>query len=179
MLTRLAVCAAVGAARLVELSWSRRNLAAAGETLEGAWSRRTYPLVIALHTLVIAGTAVSGQRRARLPWLALLLGVQPVRLWVLATLGRRWNTRGAVAAETAVETGGPYRFVRHPNYAVVAVELLALPLAFGLGRLAAMAAVANGLLLAIRIRDEEAALRELDGYDEHFAAKARFIPGVF
>ncbi|MBI2765051.1 MAG: hypothetical protein HYX53_03975 [Chloroflexi bacterium] len=168
----------MGGGRLLELAYSRRNIAAAGAAHEGEWSRRTYPFMVALHALVIAGTLVRGGK-ARGPWLALLLLAQPLRAWVLCTLRGRWNTRAAVPARMEVETGGPYRFVRHPNYTVVVIELAALPLAFGLRRLAVIATVANALLLALRIPEEEQLLRPLPGYREHFDGKARFVPGVF
>lgn len=176
MLLRLAVCAAMGGARLVELSISRRNIEGGGPTSEGEWSRRTYPGIIAVHTLTIAVTALKGSKRPSWPWLLLLLSVQPVRIWVLATLGRRWNTRAAVPRLMDVETRGPYRWVRHPNYAVVAVELAALPLAFRLPWLALASSVTNAALLAGRIREEEAALRALPGWEEHFGPLPRFIP---
>jgi methyltransferase len=95
------------------------------------------------------------------------------------TLGRRWNVRAAVPEEMPVATDGPYAYVRHPNYTVVGVELAALPLAFGLPKLALLATVANAALLSARIPEEEAALRRLPGWEEHFAAKKRFIPGVW
>jgi methyltransferase len=105
--------------------------------------------------------------------------VQPLRLWVLATLGRRWNTRGAVPEDAAVETGGPYAFVRHPNYAVIIMELVALPMAFGCRRLALAVTLVNAALLAIRIRDEERALMRLPGYRAHFGRRKRLVPGIF
>lgn len=163
-------------ARLGELAWSRQNIASSGPAREGTWSRRTYPLMVGLHACVIILTAVRGSSR---PWrgpLAALLAVQPLRLWVLATLGHRWNTRAAVPESLAVVTGGPYRFVRHPNYTVVAVELTALPLAFRLPRLAAWAFLANALLLALRVREEEALLAARPGYRDHFARLPRFVP---
>lgn len=178
MVTRLLVCTLMGAGRLVELGWSRRNIDRSGRTTEGAWSRRTYPLIVALHTSVITGTALFGGKPRRW-WLLLLLAVQPIRLWVLAVLGARWNTRAAVPQSMSVVTGGPYRFVRHPNYAVVGVELAALPLAFGLLVLALGASVANAVLLGPRIREEEAALRRVPGWNDHFDVKKRFIPGVW
>ena len=177
MLTRLLCCGAMGAARLLELGYSRRNLRDAGATEEGSASRHTFPLIVFVHTAVIGGTAVWG-RKPRLPWLALLLAVQPVRLWVLMTLRDRWNARGAVARDMMVATNGPYAHIRHPNYAVVIVELLSLPMAFGLRRLALCASLANVTLLALRIRDEEALLAELPGYLDHFADKPRFVPRV-
>ncbi len=178
MLTRLLVCLYVATARLAELALSRRNLRESGPATESDASRATYPLIIGVHTLAIAGTLLSGHKRSR-PWLIVLLAVQPVRAWVLLTLGRRWNARGAVSEETEVETSGPYTFVRHPNYAVVAVELLALPMAFRAPKLALIVTAANAALLAARIHEEEKALMELPGYARHFLHKKRFIPGLF
>jgi methyltransferase len=108
-----------------------------------------------------------------------LLLVQPLRWWVFRSLGRRWNTRGAVPETMSIEMGGPYAYVRHPNYTVVAVELASLPLAFGLPRLAFAATLVNALLMVVRVRDEEALLFRLPGYEAHFGDKKRFIPGVF
>ena len=169
----------MGAARLVELAYSRRNVRRQGQGEEGTWSRLTFPGVVLVHAAVIGGTLLFGRRRPRLPFLMLLLAMQLLRAWVLLTLGERWNARGAVAGAMTVETGGPYAFVRHPNYAVVIVELASLPLAFGLPRLALMAGIANALLLTLRIRDEEALLFRLPGYREHFGRKKRLLPGFF
>jgi methyltransferase len=165
-------------ARLVELSFSRRNLKTAGDSVEGTWSRRTFPAIIALHASIILGTLLWG-RRVRLPWLALLVATQPVRAWALLSLGWRWNARGAVANDLEVVSTGPYAFVRHPNYAVVMIELAALPAAFRLNRLAGAATLLNALLLSIRISEEEALLFKLPAYREHFAKKPRFLPLLF
>ena len=148
------------------------------ESVEGDWSRRTFPLIVGIHTVVIAGTLLRG-RRLRLPWLILLIAAQPVRAWVLMSLGRHWNARGAVARDMEVVTTGPYAFVRHPNYAVVVIELIALPAAFGLGKLAATAALINLALLKMRISDEERLLFQLPAYDRHFRKKRRFLPFIF
>jgi methyltransferase len=174
---RLLVCAAMALARVGELGISRRNIRESANAAEGPWSRATYPAIVALHTATIAGTFALGRTTQR-RWLFALLAVQPLRAWVLLTLGRRWNARAAVPPAMEIETGGPYAFVRHPNYAVIGVELATLPLAFGLPRLAFAASVANACLLAPRIREEEAALMRLPGYRAHFAEKARFVPFV-
>ena len=168
----------MGAARLIELAFSRRNIQRNAETAEGPWSRRTFPLIVALHTAVITGTLLKG-RRMRLPWLLLLIAAQPLRAWVLLSLGRTWNARGAVAKEMEVVTSGPYALVRHPNYTVVVVELAALPAAFSLGRLAVLATLTNIILLKIRIRDEEELLFQLAAYERHFRNKRRFLPFLF
>ncbi len=168
----------MAAARLAELAWSRHNLRSAGTAGEGPWSRRTYPGIVAVHALTLLITAVAGSRRPSWPWLMLLLAVQPLRAWVLLSLGNRWNARGAVPEDLEVVVSGPYRFIRHPNYAVVAVELLAPPMAFRLPRLALGASLANAALLAVRIPEEESALASRPGYAA-LASRRRFIPGVF
>lgn len=178
MLTRLLICAAMGGARLGELAWSKRNLRDSAAPAEGELSRQTYPVMVGLHTVTIVGTALFGGRTLHRTMLATLLLAQLARVWTLGTLGRRWNTRGAVPVDLEVETGGPYRFVRHPNYAVVAVELAALPAAFGLWRLAALATAINALLLTVRIRDEERLLRHRPGWSAHFERLKRFVPGI-
>jgi methyltransferase len=177
MLIRALVCGAMGLARLVELAHSQRNLTKQGAVEEGAASRRTFPIMVALHTTVIAGTFLAGGR-PRPVWLTALALVQPLRLWVLVTLGGRWSARGAVATGLSVATDGPYAHVRHPNYAVVLAELLLLPLAFGLQRLAIVGFAVNAALLAVRIRDEERLLMRRPGYREHFGDKRRLIPGL-
>jgi methyltransferase len=178
MRLRLLICAGMAAARLIELTFSKRNIqrspAAGVDT-----NQRLYPVMVALHTAVIGGTLLKGRSRPHLPWLVALLLAQPLRYWVLSSLGSRWNSRGVVSPVLVVETGGPYAYIRHPNYTVVAVELAALPAAFGLGRLALAASAVNAALMVVRVRDEERLLFALPGYAEHFRAKKRFIPGIF
>ena len=179
MLTRVLVCGAMGVARLLELRFSSGNLRAAPDARESGLSRVNFVLIAALNVAVVAGTLIFGDRCVRRPWLALLLSVQPLRYWVIAMLGGRWNVRGAVSPGLEVATGGPYAYVRHPNYGVLVVELASLPAAFGLGRFAVLATIANIVLLAVRVREEEALLFDVPGYREHFQDKRRFIPGVF
>jgi methyltransferase len=92
MLIRCAICAYMAVARLIELTFSHANIASSGKTAEGTLSRRTYPLIVAVHAFVIGGTLLSGGR-PRNCWLAALVMVQPLRYWVLLSLGRRWNAR--------------------------------------------------------------------------------------
>ncbi len=175
---RLIVCGWMAAARLVELAFSRRNVRVNVDSTEGTWSRRTFPAIVALHASVITGTLLWG-RALKPQWLALLVAAQPLRAWTLLSLGRKWNARGAVPREMEVVTTGPYAFVRHPNYAVVLVELAALPAAFRLGGLAIAATLLNVLLLKVRIGEEEALLFRLPAYRAHFAKKPRFLPSAF
>ena len=86
--------------------------------------------------------------------------VQVARLWVLFALGPRWTTRVLVLPGVPLVRSGPYRFMRHPNYAIVAIEIALLPLAFGALRLAIVFTILNAALLAWRVRAEDAALTD-------------------
>jgi methyltransferase len=157
----LAAAALVAAQRLAELAWSARNtrrLLAAGAVEHGRGHYALFPLLhgswlAALVVLVPWDTAPSW------PLLGLYLALQPLRLWVIGTLGGRWTTRIIVPPAAPPIRRGPYRLLRHPNYAIVAAEIPLLPAAFGAWGLAALFGALNLALLAWRIRVEEAALR--------------------
>ncbi len=145
--------------RLAELWWARRNtqrLMAKG-ALEHAPGH--YPLIVALHAAWLAGLWILGWDRPIVAgWLIVFIALQGARLWVLATLGERWTTRIIVLPHAALVRRGPYRFVSHPNYLVVAGEIAVLPLCLGLPWYAAVFSLANAAVLAIRIRAESTAL---------------------
>ena len=155
----VAILAFVTLQRLVELPIARANsrrLLAAGGHEVGAGH---YPWIVALH----AGWLAS------LWWLApgrpidlLLLGlfglVELARIWVLQSLGPRWTTRIIVVPGEKLVARGPYRFLRHPNYVVVAAEIALLPLVFGLWQLAIAFSILNALLMVVRISAENGAL---------------------
>src|SRR3954467_5974702 len=92
-------------------------------------------------------------------FLLLYLALQGFRFWVMWTLGSRWTTRIIVLEGAPLVSHGPYRFLSHPNYAVVIGEIAVLPLAFGLPVYAAVFTVLNAVMLGVRIREEERALR--------------------
>ena len=96
-----------------------------------------------------------------LPMLALLALAQGLRLWTMRTLGPLWNARVIVVPGHPRVRGGPYRFLRHPNYLAVAIEIVALPMIGGAWRTALLFTLLNGWLLAVRIRCEEQALGAL------------------
>jgi methyltransferase len=149
----------VTAERLAELWLARRNTLAllAGGAHEAAPDH--YKLIVALHTVWLAGLWVFGRGGAFDPgWLAIFLGLQALRIWVLVTLGRRWTTRIIVLPGAPLVTSGPYRFTAHPNYVVVVGEIAVLPLCLGLPWYALVFSAANAALLVIRIRAETAAL---------------------
>jgi methyltransferase len=112
-----------------------------------------------------------------LGWVALAgaLAAQALRYWAIATLGPRWNTRVIVLPDAPPVTSGPYRWLRHPNYLAVALELAAVPLIHGAWLTAVTFSLANAALLTWRIRVEEAALGQR--WREAFRDRSRFIPG--
>lgn len=149
----------VTAQRLSELVIARRNtgrLLAAGahEVAPGH-----YPLIVAVHTVWLAGLWILGlDQQPILPLLGIYAVLQALRVWVLTTLGQRWTTRIIVVPGEKLVARGPYRFISHPNYAVVVGEILVLPLVFGLVAFALAMTFANAVALFIRIRAENAAL---------------------
>ena len=106
----------------------------------------------------------------------LLCATMGLRYWVIATLGWRWNTRIIVVPGLGPVTGGPYRWIRHPNYVAVVVELAAIPLIHSAWLTALVYGVCNLLLLRTRIAAEEAALRKHCGYEEAMSERPRFMP---
>lgn len=160
MITSIVILALVTAQRLGELVLARRNTArlmAQGGVETGA---AHYPLIVALHAAWLVGLfLLAWDRPVNWVWMGVFVLLQLGRVWVIASLGARWTTRIiTVPGETLVRRG-PYRFVSHPNYIVVAAEIAVLPLAFGLTAFAVIFSVLNAAVLAIRIRAEAQALR--------------------
>jgi methyltransferase len=155
----IVIVALVTLQRLAELAIARRNTRAL--LVRGAYEAAPghYPLIVAVHALWLAALwwLAPGQPVVW-PLIGLFLLLQLGRLWVLATLGGRWTTRIIVLPKAPLVAGGPFRLVRHPNYWVVAGEILILPLAFGLWQVALLFSILNAAALAIRIRAEEKAL---------------------
>ena len=120
---------------------------------------RHYPLIVAVHAAWLISLWVFGHDQP-LNIIALLfyLVLQGLRFWVMRTLGARWTTRIIVLPERPLVAAGPYRFLSHPNYAVVAGEIAVFPLVLGLPLLAAVFTIPNAAVLLIRIRAENRAL---------------------
>jgi methyltransferase len=118
-----------------------------------------YPLIVAVHAGWLISLWVFGsQQPVNIAFLAGYLVLQGLRLWMLWTLGARWTTRIIVLPGQPLVSAGPYRFLPHPNYAIVAGEIAVLPLALGLPLLAGMFTVLNAAVLAVRISAENRAL---------------------
>ena len=125
--------------------------------------------MVGIHALWLISTLVEGLLRGPVfPFwwpvpLILFLIVQPLRYWAIFSLGENWNVRILVVPERKLVRRGPYRYFSHPNYVVVAVEVLALPLIFGAWVTALVFTVLNAAFLSVRISEEERALEELAG----------------
>ena len=148
--------------RIVELGFARRNerrLRAEGAFEVGAGH---YPVMVLLHAswLVALFLLIPAETLPSWPLLLLYGVVQFGRYWTLLHLGRFWTTRVIILPDAELVSRGPYRWVRHPNYWIVAMEIALLPLVFGAWALALAFSVANALVLAWRIRVESRALSQ-------------------
>ena len=158
----------VGLERVAELVVSKRNAAWSMAHGGRETGRGHYPVMVVLHTgflvaMLVEAWVVRPDVPAALAWsmLALVVAAQALRWWCIATLGRRWNTRVIVVPGLPPVTGGPYRFLPHPNYVAVVVEGVALPMVHLAWITAVVFTVANAVLLSVRIRVEDAALATL------------------
>lgn len=182
----LVLVGAVAVERLVELALSLRNgrqaMARGGVAGE---SSAFYAAMVGTHAafLVAAPLEVTLAGRPFLPllgWpmLSLVAGAMALRYWAIGALGERWNTRVVVVPGDPAVISGPYRYVRHPNYVAVAVEMLALPLVHTAWMTALVFSAANAWLLARRIAHEEEALRRHADYEARLGGRGRFLPGT-
>ena len=155
----------VVAARLVELSVAQRHLRWAREQGAVEHGAGHYPVMVLLHSAFLVGCLVEVPLADRpfLPWLgwpmlAVLVGAHVLRWWCIRSLGNQWNTRVLIVPGLPLVTRGPYRWLKHPNYVAVVVEIVALPLVHTAWVTALVVTVANAALLTVRIRTENAAL---------------------
>jgi len=156
----IALLAFVTLQRLGELVLARRNTAALRSRGAREVAPEHYPVMVALHTGWIIGLWLLAPGRPVEPfWFLVFMGLQVLRLWVLATLKGRWTTRIIILPGAPLVTTGPYRFLRHPNYAIVIGEIAALPLAFGLPFYAITFSLLNACVLYVRVTAENAALK--------------------
>jgi methyltransferase len=108
--------------------------------------------------------------------LPLFIGAQVVRVWALNSLGEYWNTKIIIVPNAKVVSKGPYKYIRHPNYLIVGVEILTIPLLFQCYLTAAIFTILNIIVLSIRIPVEERALMQLAAYQDQFKNRKRFVP---
>jgi methyltransferase len=145
--------------RLAELVYANRNtirlIAMGGREI----GRNHYPLIVALHTAWLLAIYIGAPNVAPIWWLlAFYLFLQAIRYWIIASLDGYWTTRIITLPDAPLVKRGPYRFLRHPNYAVVVAEIAVLPLAFHEPPIALVFSALNAALLWWRIRVENRAL---------------------
>jgi len=177
----LLLLALLAAERSFELLISRRNARRAFAHGGIEVGRSHYRVMVAMHTLFLVSCAAESilVARAISPLVSALafagvLFAQCLRYAAVATLGERWNTRIIVMPGAAPVTRGLYRWIRHPNYVAVVIEILALPMIRGCWITAIVFTIANALMLAVRIPAEERALGA--NYSRAFGGVARFFP---
>ena len=175
----------LGGLRLFELRISKRRQRALLARGVGKVAEPHFAAMVVLHTAVLIGALAEAWLvpRAPLPLLSpialvLLAAANALRIWVIATLGPHWNVQIMDSAPLGVVTSGPFRFIRHPNYVAVFLELLALPLVHGAWVTALLGSACHVWVLAHRIRAEEAALLAPEPYQRRMGDKPRFLPSV-
>ena len=177
-----ALIALLAGERLIELWISNRNARAAFARGAIEVGVRHYRVMTLFHTAFLICCVAEPWLLERSPpgpvaGVALLCAAlaQALRYWAISTLGDQWNTRVIVRPGAAPVIAGPYRWIKHPNYLAVVVELIAVPLIHGGWLTALVFSIGNALLLAVRIRVEEQALGP--DWQQAFAGKSRFVPG--
>jgi methyltransferase len=148
--------------RLIELKIARRNterLLDEGGIEHGA---SDYPLIVLMHACFLAALVftVPAESAINWPWVAVYVALQGLRAWTMMSLGRYWTTRIITLPGRPLVKRGPYRYVRHPNYVVVAGEIAVLPMIFDQYLIAVIFTIANAILIYHRIRTEDAVLAE-------------------
>lgn len=182
----LGLLLAVGLLRLAELRVSKQHQKEMLARGAAKIDEPKFRWMVLLHTAVLLGAAleVVFLRRPFIPWLAatmfaVFLGANAMRWWVIRTLGAHWNVQVMDSTRLGVVTTGPFRYVRHPNYAAVFAEMLALPLVHTAWITATAGAAAHIAVLAQRLSAEERVLFADSNYRAAMSGKPRFLPGLF
>ena len=160
--------ALTGIERLIEVRVSNRNAAWSFEQGGIERGKGHYPFMVVLHTGFLIGAVAEVWLMDRsfsfIPgtiWFAIAVACQGLRWWCINSLGQRWNTRVILVPNLPRIKTGPYKYLSHPNYVIVALEGLALPLIHNAYWTAGIFCILNAGLMWVRIRCEEAALQEL------------------
>jgi len=182
----LALLLLVALLRIVELQISRRHQREMVAHGAAKVSDPRFRWMVLLHTGVLVGAAVEVVflHRPFIPALAavcfvIFLAANVVRWWVIRTLGEHWNVQIMNSTGLGVITTGPFRYVRHPNYAAVFVEMLVLPLIHTAWITAIAGSLAHIVVLSQRLSTEERVLFSDAQYRAAMAGKPRFLPGLF
>lgn len=177
-----ALLAVIGCERVAELAVSQRHAVALLRRGGVESGRRHFPVMVALHTALLAGCVAEPLARHLVfapalgwPMIAVVVAANTLRWWCVFTLGERWTARVIVIPGMPLLRTGPYRWFAHPNYVAVVIEGAALPLAGGAWITASAFTVLNAALLTVRIRCETRALGMLSR--PRFPGRSRGLPG--
>ncbi|MED3563333.1 isoprenylcysteine carboxyl methyltransferase family protein [Bacillus xiapuensis] len=168
--------------RLIELRIARNNEKWMMEQGAIEYGHEHYRFIVWMHLLfflVFISEKITLNRGISDTWQWLLfvfILTQLVRVWALFSLGKYWNTKIIVLPGANVVKRGPYRWIKHPNYLIVSIELLVIPLLFNCFLTAAVFTLLNIFMLSIRIPKEEQALKTYTEYEGAFHKCNRFLP---
>ena len=182
----LALLLAVAALRILELRISKSHQRAMASRGASKVSDPYFRWMAMFHTVVLIAAAAEVVFLHRpltpalaVPMLALFLGANLVRWWVIRTLGEHWNVQVVDSTRLGFITSGPFRYVRHPNYSAVFVEMIALPLIHTAWITALAGALIHILVLSLRLSVEDPMLLSNPDYAASMGSKPRFLPGLF
>jgi methyltransferase len=177
---------AVGALRIIEMRISRGNQLKMISRGVARPQDTSFGIVAFVHTAVLIGAAVEAVflQRPFIPWLATVAFAvfvlsNAIRFWVVVTLGQLWTVQVMDSTNLGIITTGPFRYVRHPNYLGVILEMISLPLIHTAWITAIAGSAAYSIALTRRVTTEERYLLANPAYREAMGAKARFLPGIF
>jgi len=152
------------ALRITELLISKRNEKWLIENGAVEFGRSHYPLIVILHILFIVSLIIEYYLRSssffNIWFLFLYFLLVALKIWVISSLGKFWNTKIFRIADAPLITNGPYKFLKHPNYIIVIAEIVVIPLVFNLYYTAIIFSALNAVMLTIRIREENKALSQ-------------------
>jgi methyltransferase len=177
---------AVGLGRLLELRLSRQHQRQLANRGVGSVAEPHFRWMVLLHGAVLFGAALEVRvlkrrfiRALGIPMGILWLLANLLRWWVIRTMGQHWNVQVVDSTRLGVVTSGPFRWIRHPNYLAVFVELLALPLLHSAWLTALVGGLAHVWVLRQRIAVEERILLADPAYGALMGPKPRFVPRVW
>ncbi|MFD1738457.1 isoprenylcysteine carboxyl methyltransferase family protein [Bacillus salitolerans] len=168
--------------RVFELKIAKSNEMWMKERGAIEYGRQHYPIIVVLHVAFLFFffiEVLAFERKLSSLWLFLLflfIVTQGLRIWVLASLGKFWNTKIIILPNATIVNKGPYQYLRHPNYVIVVLEILIIPLMFQAYWTAIFFSLLNLWMLSIRIKVEEEALIQETNYTEQFEKVSRFSP---
>jgi len=167
--------------RTIELFIAKRNARLIKSIGGYEVGKEHYTAILILHITFLISLFIEANYRDDLPkyWLipfSIFIIAQAFRIWIIYSLGKFWNTRIYVVPKSSPVVKGPYRYLRHPNYVIVMLEMITIPLIFSAYLTAIIFPTINVFMLSYRIKVEEKALTELTNYNEDMATAPRFIP---